>query len=106
MYNPQTQGLFDYLEDTQGADDEAIVVFASRSAARRCQDFVERTLADITITDAAPVPVHTRLIDVAPVEQLGASLTGVAVDVAHEGLLKAYWQHCGEIISSRTAAAR
>jgi cystathionine gamma-synthase len=108
VYNPQTQELFDHVEERFASRDEVAVVFPSHAAALRCQEFVERTLAGLGVAQEVGVEpggsaAHSRLLAIGPAEALGADLTAVAVGAEHAALLKAYWQHTGEIISSRTA---
>ena len=114
VYHPSTQELFEHLEDTRGDGDEAMVVFPSAAAAGRCQAFVERSLRGLRahepLDDA--VPRRSRLVPVVEAQAprrgsfAGAmDLTAVAVPHEHEALLKSYWQHTGELISSRVAGA-
>jgi cystathionine gamma-synthase len=63
------------------------LIFASRSAAKRAKSYVEAN----GIAGAALVELPNQ------------PATGVSVDPADFGKLKEYWQHAGEIISSRTA---
>jgi cystathionine gamma-synthase len=106
VYHPSTRALFDHLEDTLGDGSEAVVAFPSAAAAARCQAFVERSLAGLRAEQPPPDPPHaSRLLPVLPGGTGQMELTAVAVPCEHEALLKAYWQHTGELISSRAAAA-
>ncbi len=67
--------------------DNGGLIFGSRAAAARALDY----LAQYGISDAKMVTLANQ------------PATGVAVDPKHFGKLKEYWQHAGEIISSRTA---
>ena len=72
------------------------MAFASRTAAIRCQQFAERALQGLTVTDSSVEAVHSTVV------ALGVGdVHAVSVPAVHAGLLKTYWQHTGEIISSR-----
>lgn len=108
VYHPAAQELFHHLEDTEGTGDEAMVVFPSAAAAFRCQSFVERSIADVRADQPrVDPPRHSRLVPVfdEPPSKGFLELTAVAVPFEHEGLLKKYWQHAGEVVSSRACHA-
>lgn len=68
-------------------NDQGGLIFGSHAAATRAFDY----LVQYDISDAKLIRLPSQ------------AATGVAVDPKHFGKLKEYWQHAGEIISSRTA---
>ena len=92
VIHPLVQKLFDYcysqhktLRESDG--NEAYFVFPSKSAAERAKQFVLDNLGKADIFEV----------------QKGLNLFIVITSKDNVHLLKAYWQHSGEIISSRKA---
>lgn len=82
VYHPAVRELFDYVEDTRGNGEEAMVVFPSEAAAVRCQAFVERFLAGVRADEPRVEPArHSRLVPVfdTPPPEGTLQLTAVAL---------------------------
>jgi hypothetical protein len=82
VYHPSVRELFDYVEDTLGNGEEAMVVFPSAAAAVRCQAFVERALAGVRADQPrVDPPRHSRLVAVfdEPPPEGTMELTAVAL---------------------------
>lgn len=89
FFHPDTARLFADCERRQARPGECAIALPSERVARRCAEFVQReTGADVRIAECFGDGVHAVLMPVA------------ARDTA-----KAFWQHAGEIVPSRQAAA-
>lgn len=89
FFHPDTARLFAECERRLARPGECAMAFPSERVARRCAEFVQReSKCDARVALCFDDRVHAVLMPTA------------ARDAA-----KAYWQHAGEIISSRQAAA-
>lgn len=86
VYHPRVRALFSAAEAAVARPDERALVLPTMAAAERCKAFVE----------AQGVAAR-----VAPWNGLAV----VLVPVGAEAIAKPYWQHTGEIVSSRRAEA-
>lgn len=74
-------------------EEEACLIFPSTDTAERCADFLERHAALQSIKGAVATLVPTGYFDTCV----------VFFPRRFRAVAKAFWQHCGEILSSRTA---
>lgn len=89
FFHPDTSKLFAECERRLARPGECAIAFPSERVARRCAEFVRReTDLSVRVASCCDDRVHAVLMPVA------------ARDTA-----KAFWQHAGEIVPSRQAAA-
>lgn len=89
VYNALCRRLFAECESRIAGEDESCLAFPSRQAAERCATFIQAR-------SAATCAVH----DFGYAGIWATSFPRIAA-----GHAKAFWQHCGEGVSSRQAAA-
>ena len=89
VFHPFVCELFQACEARFAKEGECCLVFPSETVARRCQRFLE-----------AKAACTSRL---QPIDDTG--LTAVLLPRAHFDVAKRFWQHFGEIVSSRRAQA-
>ncbi len=89
FFHPDTARLFAECERRLARPGECAIAFPSERVARRCAEFVRReTGADVRTAACLSDSVHA-----------------VFMPVAARETAKAFWQHAGEIVPSRQAAA-
>ena len=89
MIHPSVKALFDQCTERFGAPGEVAVAFPSERSAKHCIDFVEKQCG-----------VKGRCVD------YGLNrIWAVLLPEVQAGVAKDYWQHSGEIVSSRMAEA-
>ena len=89
FFHPDTARLFAECERRLARPGECAIAFPSERVARRCADFVSRETG-ATVRTA---------------ECLGDGVHVVLMPVTARDTAKAFWQHAGEIVPSRQAAA-
>lgn len=89
VFHPFVLELAQACESRYARDGECCFVFPSRSVAQRCQHFV-------TMKTGGPSRLQ-------PINEDG--LTAVLLPRAHFDVAKKFWQHFGELVSSRQAQA-
>jgi len=96
VYLQGARRLFERAEVLFAAEGEVAVAAPSARAALRIRDFVARALALRGVEPPPSVRVH----------DLGAhGAYAITLPREHALVAKSYWQHCGELISSRHAEA-
>lgn len=89
FFHPDTTKLFAECERRLARPGECAIAFPSERAARRCAEFVQRESSlDVRVASCFDDRVHA-----------------VLMPVAVRDTAKAFWQHAGEIVPSRQAAA-
>lgn len=89
FFHPDTSRLFTECERRFARPGECVIAFPSERVAQRCAEFVRReTGSDIRVASC-----------------FDDQLQAVLMPVAARDTAKAYWQHAGEIVPSRQAAA-
>src|SRR5947209_4009730 len=89
FFHPDTARLFAECERRLARPGECAVAFPSERVARRCAEFVERETGLAVRTAAC----------------FEDGVHAVLVPAAARDTAKAFWQHAGEIVPSRQAAA-
>ena len=89
FFHPDTARLFAECERRLAGPGECAIAFPSERVARRCAEFVRRETG----------------ANVRTAECLGDGVQAVVMPVAARETAKAFWQHAGEIVPSRQAAA-
>lgn len=89
FFHPDTVRLFAEIERCLAGPDRCAVAFPSQRVAWRCAEFIHRESGI-----AAEI-----------VGAFGKQIHAVLMPIAARDLAKAYWQHAGEIVSSRQAEA-
>lgn len=89
FFHPDTARLFGEIERRVARPDECVIAFPSERAAWRCAEFIHRETG-------------VRAEIVGPFDE---RVHAVLMPVAARDTAKAFWQHAGEIVPSRQAAA-
>ena len=89
FFHPDTARLFAECKRQLARPGECAMAFPSERVARRCAEFVRRETG----------------ADVRTAECMGDGVHAVLMPVAARETAKAFWQHAGEIVPSRQAAA-
>lgn len=101
--------LCDVLADKYAKESETCLCFPSYSIAKRCREFIVVKAAQ---QEPEKPPVKVRILQLATSRPMNAEeakwkreckIAVVFVPKEHFPLMKQYWQHSGEIISSRLA---
>lgn len=110
VYHPYVIELMRYVIQHYGSKEEDCLVLPSEEAALRCQMFLQLALesrrdaidnALVDTTDHAPAPSPGSRIRLVEVGGVHAVLFPAQTTAGMEA--KAYWQHTGEVVSSRRA---
>lgn len=111
VYHPYILQLMDYVVDTYGSDHQDCLILPSPAAAARCQAFLQQALYGKETTTTNTAGDTTSLNDDNDnderITRIDLPCNIQAVLFPAETLAgteaKAYWQHTGEIVSSRRA---